>query len=105
MHPAGLAVPDRQARLADPLPQAEKARRSARAKEVAAKTAQAYRAQFIGRTLTVLFEHPAAQDTWQGHSAYCFPVQASHPGIGKNQLLPVRITGLTADGLCGQAML
>lgn len=87
------------------LPQAEKARRSARAKEVAAKTAQAYRAQFIGRTLTVLFEHPAAQDTWQGHSAYCFPVQASHPGIGKNQLLPVRITGLTADGLCGQAML
>ena len=25
MHPAGLAVPDRQARLADPLPQAEKA--------------------------------------------------------------------------------
>lgn len=87
------------------LTQAEKARRSARAKEVAAQAAQAYRAQFIGRTLTVLFEHPVAQGTWQGHSPYCFPVQVRHPDICKNQLLPVRITGLTTDGMCGQAVL
>lgn len=85
---------------------AEKAARAGQVKSVAAQMSQAYRERFIGRTLSVLFEHPVAgTDTWSGHSDYCFSVQATHPTIAKNKLLLVHITGLTETGLSGKICL
>lgn len=89
------------AEMPDQIPEAVKAARATQAKALAAQLNQAYRTQFIGRTLEVLFEHPTEQGAWSGHSAYCFPVQASHAAIAKNTLLPVTITGLSATGLYG----
>ena len=91
--------------MTEQIPEAVKATRATQAKACAAELSQAYRAQFIGRTLEVLFEHPIGQGVWSGHSAYCFPVQASHTAISKNILLPVSITGLSANGLCGNIVL
>lgn len=93
------------ANMPEQIPEAVKAMRATQAKACAAELSQAYRAQFIGRTLEVLFEHPIGQGVWSGHSAYCFPVQASHTAISKNILLPVSITGLSANGLCGNIVL
>lgn len=69
--------------MPEQIPEAVKAMRATQAKACAAELSQAYRAQFIGRTLEVLFEHPIGQGVWSGHSAYCFPVQASHTAISK----------------------
>ena len=93
------------AEMPDQVPEAVKAARAAQAKACAARLNQLYRTQFIGRTLEVLFEHPVGQGAWSGHSAFCFPVQASHPAIAKNMLLPVTVTGLSDSGLCGTVAL
>lgn len=92
------------ASMPDQVDESEKSRRAMIAKKIAAQLNYQYRTKFIGRTLEVLFEHPTVGETWSGHSAYCFPVQATHPSIYKNGLFMVHITGLTDDGLMGEVI-
>lgn len=93
------------ASLPDQVPRAVQEARAQTAREQAAQAARADRERFLGRTLEVLFEHPAADGTWSGHSPYCFAVRAAHPAIAKNRLLPVRVTSLTGDGVTGEVLL
>ena len=50
------------------VPMAEKARRAARAKAVAAELRKRYQSQFIGAVLPVLFEQTNEKGFWTGHA-------------------------------------
>ncbi len=93
------------AQMTDQLSNSVKQDRASRAKAVAAACGAAYRRTFLGRTLTVLLEHPAGNGLWSGHTEYAFPVYLpSEEQNLKNTLCAVRLTALHHDGLLGEPL-
>ena len=105
------------------LPNAVKEARSAAAVSAAAELNRSFRAQMVGTVQAVLFEEeadrrqaaraeaasdaprpdPAAGEAplWTGHAPNSIRVYARGEGL-HNRVLPVRITGLFADGVLGE---
>ena len=87
-------------RLPGQIPRAEKARRSAVAIETAARLANAYRRAMIGSVVPVLFEQPEGAH-FTGHAPNYVKVYASGTDL-HNQIRPVRIQAVYADGVLGR---
>ena len=83
------------------LTKAEKEARSARAIAVARALEQAYLSAQIGTTQEVLWEEPAGEGLYTGHTPTYTKVYAPGNGL-HNQICNVTITGLYKDGLLGQ---
>ena len=81
--------------------EAEKEARSARAIAVARALEQAYLSAQIGTTQEVLWEEPAGEGLYTGHTPTYTKVYAPGDGL-HNQICNVTITGLYKDGLLGQ---
>lgn len=94
------------ARLPEQLPAERKQARAARAKALAASLGERYRERFLGRTVSVLLEHPADGGLWSGHTPYAFPVFIPAPRESplKNTLHEVRLTALHGSGLLGEPL-
>ena len=78
----------------------EKARRSNEAGAVADALAQQYRQAMVGRTCAVLFEQPEGRD-FTGHAENYVKVYVEAEAL-HNQVLPVEIVSVEADGVRGQ---
>lgn len=89
----------RAAALDGQLPQAVKAQRAVRAKEVAAALSEAHRAAFLGKTLAALPEHRTGGGLWAAHSTYGFPIYIEGSGVCKNEPVRVRVSALWRDGV------
>lgn len=82
------------------IPKAVRAERARIAAGIASETAQAYLNAQIGKTLEVLFEDSDGEH-WHGHAKNYVEVNAESKECLHNRILPVRITGVAGDGLCG----
>ena len=83
------------------LTKAEKEARSARAIAIARALEQAYLSAQIGTTQEVLWEEPAGEGLYTGHTPTYTKVYAPGDGL-HNQICNITITGLYKDGLLGQ---
>ena len=94
------------ARMPAQVPLAVRKARNAALRKVLAASAARYRARFVGRTLTVLWEsaepHPAGGFLLRGLSGNGLRVQARAPENWWNRLMPVKITQATPQGLEGE---
>ena len=81
---------------------ATKEQRSKAAIAVAEKMARAYRQSLVGTTQQVLFEEPEGE-YFTGHAPNYVKVYVRGEKL-HNQVLPVKITGLYADGLAGSVV-
>lgn len=88
------------AQMAGQITTGEKERRAARAGAVEEEMRQAYQAQWVGKTLPVLFEQQDAHGLWTGHAPNYVLVEAQGEHL-RNQILDVKITGATERGLTG----
>ena len=80
-------------------PNAVKEARSAAAIANAAEMNRSFREKMVGSVQAVLFEQ-TEDGLWTGHAPNSIRVYAPGDGL-HNQVLPVRIEGLHADGLRG----
>jgi len=78
---------------------AVKESRSHEAMAVAEKMSQSYRQALVGTTLSVLFEEPEGE-YFTGHAPNYVKVYAKGESL-HNRIVPVTVTGLTADGVTG----
>ncbi len=96
------------ARMPAQVPLAVRKARNAALREVLAASAARYRARFVERTLTVLWEsaepHPAGGFLLRGMSGNGLRVQAHAPENWWNRLMPVKITQTTPQGLEGEVV-
>jgi threonylcarbamoyladenosine tRNA methylthiotransferase MtaB len=95
------------ARLPDDVPPPVKKRRSEEARALDAELRRAYRSQFLGRTMNVLWEEPASQPVregddliWSGLTDNYLRVFA-RGALREGQITPVRLGDLAADGIHG----
>ena len=88
------------AEMSGQIPMAEKERRAARAGAVEKELRKAYQTQFIGKILPVLFEQQDEQGLWTGHAPNYVLVAAEGENL-RNQILDVKMTGVTERGLEG----
>ena len=71
---------------------------------IARQSATAFHRRFLGRTMDVLWES-AAGERWSGLTDNYMRIEAvSHQNL-HNLILPVRLCGLTEDGLCGELLM
>jgi threonylcarbamoyladenosine tRNA methylthiotransferase MtaB len=71
---------------------------------VAHDSAAAFRARFVGRTMTVLWEERAESGAWEGLTDNYIRVRAQSTAELRNQLLPVRLTEVVGDALSGELL-
>ena len=93
------------AQMPDQVPPPVKAARAEAMRAAGLAGEQAFRQQFVGRCLPVLWEtsHTAAGGrVWSGLSDNYLRVQAAHPGDLANRLSLVRLLGLSNRGLWGE---
>jgi threonylcarbamoyladenosine tRNA methylthiotransferase MtaB len=83
---------------------AEKEQRAAQAGAVEAALRRNYQAQFVGKTLPVLFEQQDASGAWTGHAPNYVLVAAQGENL-RNRILDVKITGITEKGLVGEIVI
>jgi threonylcarbamoyladenosine tRNA methylthiotransferase MtaB len=88
------------AEMSGQIPTAEKEHRAARAGAVEAQLRREYQAQFVGKTLPVLFEQQDDSGAWTGHTPNYVLVAAQGENL-RNQILDVAITGTNEKGLVG----
>ena len=82
------------------VPNVQKEQRAARAAAVERRLRHDYQARFVGQTLPVLFEQKNEAGLWTGHTPNYLLVAV--PGADlHNQILDVRISGVTDQGLTG----
>jgi threonylcarbamoyladenosine tRNA methylthiotransferase MtaB len=97
------------ARLPDDVAPPVKKRRSEEARALDAELRRAYKQQFLGRTMNVLWEEPApsparedgADPIWSGLTDNYLRVFA-RGAQREGQITPVRLDELTVDGILGQ---
>jgi threonylcarbamoyladenosine tRNA methylthiotransferase MtaB len=94
------------ARLPDQVPHALRKERNASMRALFAAASQAYQSAFIGQVLPVLWESATGlgPDGWEmsGLTGNYLRVNAQSPRSLWNQITPVCLSALTADGLFGQ---
>lgn len=85
------------------VPPGAKEKRVAQMLAIARESATAFHRRFLGRTMDVLWERGKA-GSWSGLTDNYIRVEAASPQDLHNLLLPVRLCGLTADGLRGRLL-
>ncbi len=97
------------ANLPNQVPFAERKERNAQMRTVLAESASAYQGNFLGKTLPVLWESASAlgPDGWHlnGITDNYLRVYALAPTQLWNQITPVHLTGIDANGFQGQLQL
>jgi threonylcarbamoyladenosine tRNA methylthiotransferase MtaB len=92
--------------MRDPVPHELRKQRGAALRKVIGESALAYRQKFLGRTLPVLWEATDRYSDagWQleGLTDNYLRVSATAPELRWNQMDPVRIRDVTAEGLAGE---
>ncbi len=73
-------------------------------KEVAAQLRQEYLESFVGRRLTVLWEHVDKQGFWCGHAPYHFIVKTADARCRKNEYHEAEVTGVQGESLCARLL-
>lgn len=91
------------AEMENQIPKAEKHRRTAGARAVAAKTRRAFMEKQVGGVFPVLFEQEIRPGVWQGHTTNYLTVNANGVDL-KNVLLNAKITGISGDSLTGKIL-
>jgi len=76
-----------------------------RIREIARRCSEAFRRQFLGHTLSVLWETQLADGRWSGLTDNYIRVYAESKEGLANALRPTRLTGLEANGMCGRLIL
>jgi threonylcarbamoyladenosine tRNA methylthiotransferase MtaB len=89
------------AALPNAVPPQTKDRRVAQMLGIARQSATAFHRRFLGKTMDVLWESGAA-GRWSGLTDNYIRVEAASHQDLHNRILPVRLSGLTEDGLCGE---
>ena len=79
-----------------------KKQRSARMMALGKRSARQFRSQFLGRTMTVLWEDVSKGGLWSGHTANYLRVYAKSDEGLAGKVLAVRIVEEYADGLGGE---
>jgi len=79
-----------------------KKERSQRMLALAQQSAQHFREQFLGRTMTVLWERKSDQATWNGFTANYLRVFTRSERELSNRLLPVKLVAEHNQGLLGE---
>lgn len=96
------------ARMLQQVPAALRKERRLQMQSVLEESSRAYRASFVGQTLPVLWESHMIERLggWEvsGLTDNYLRVKAIAPQSLWNQITPVRLTGLTKDGLLGQVV-
>ena len=92
------------AQFSQQVPAPVKHQRSQMLSEVAHQPEMAFRSQFIGRTLEVLWETQNARGEWSGLTDNYIRVLTRSSSDLSNQIVPVRIIGLSGHGLAGEIL-
>ncbi|MEE8473681.1 MAG: tRNA (N(6)-L-threonylcarbamoyladenosine(37)-C(2))-methylthiotransferase MtaB [Dehalococcoidia bacterium] len=95
----------RAARMPDQVDARVKKERTRRALEMAADSAQAYRAQFLGQSPEVLWEAETADGMWSGLTDNYLRVFARSPEPLAGRFIPARLVGVKPRGLIGRPIL
>jgi threonylcarbamoyladenosine tRNA methylthiotransferase MtaB len=73
--------------------------------ELGSEMSRAYRSRFVGTTTDVLWESMADVDgSWEGLTDTYVRVRGASFGDLRNQITPVRLTGLSEEGLLGEVI-
>ena len=91
-------------RLPNQVDNSEKACRSRQMQEICDKSAAAYAARYVGKTVSVLLETPYSDGIIDGHTDTYLTVMVK-TDKPEGTLLPVRITGCKGDTLYGEEAL
>ena len=89
-------------RLPHPVPAAERRARAAQLRAVGERSAAAYRARFVGRTLPVLWERRNRAGVWQGLTDTYLPVINHAPQNLYNRITPTRLVRWEEHHFVGQ---
>ena len=89
------------ARMPGQVPNAEKERRARLAAEAAGEMEERFLAEWVGRTVPVLFEEER-EGLWRGYTDRYLAVAVPAGEDLHNRLLPVTLTGAAPDGLTGR---
>jgi threonylcarbamoyladenosine tRNA methylthiotransferase MtaB len=97
------------ARMSGQVPHPLRKARNALMRQALARSAEAYRAQFVGQSLPVLWESATSlgPEGWQmsGLTGNYLRVNALTPAALWNRITPVRLTALEGEALRGQVLL
>jgi threonylcarbamoyladenosine tRNA methylthiotransferase MtaB len=92
------------ARLPSQVPDHVKRERVHRLIGLAGRMAGDYRSRFLGAVTNVLWESPRDDGLWEGLTDTYIRVRAPSSADLTNRLAPVRLTGLSADGINGEVI-
>lgn len=81
------------------VPAVDRQARAETVKRIAAKMQRAYLQSFVGRRMTVLWEHIDKEGLWCGHAPYYFIVRTSDAGCRKNGYHDAEIIGVQGGTL------
>jgi len=76
--------------------------RSQRMLALAKESAQNFRQQFLGKTMSVLWEKRSGDGIWSGHTDNYIKVYTKSDKDLSNKLLPVKLTEVRGDGVWGE---
>jgi threonylcarbamoyladenosine tRNA methylthiotransferase MtaB len=76
--------------------------RSVKMMALGKRSARQFRSQFLGRTMTVLWEDSSGEGLWSGHTANYLRVHAKSDEGLAGRILAVKLVGEYADGLRGE---
>jgi len=76
--------------------------RACQVREIARLSSGAFRQQFVGRTLPVLWETQLSDGRWSGLTDNYLRVFAESRQNLANTLCPIYLSGVEPDGMCGQ---
>jgi threonylcarbamoyladenosine tRNA methylthiotransferase MtaB len=93
------------ARMPDPVSRAVTSARSRSMRQLGARQARAFRRQFVGRELDVLWEIGDEDRVWRGLTDNYLSVRTACDQDLSNRITPTRLVAATAQGLCGQIIL
>lgn len=85
--------------MPDQIPYTERQARAEAVKQAAAEMRQEYLQGFVGRRLTVLWEHVDKEGLWCGHAPYHFIVKTTDAGCRKNVYRDAEVLGVQGDAL------
>lgn len=92
------------ATMPDAVPPPTKDKRVAQMLGIARQSVTTFHRRFLGRSMDVLWESGAAE-RWSGLTDNYIRVEAASHQDLHNLILPVRLCGLTEDGLCGELLI
>jgi len=90
------------ARMPNQIGDRVKKQRSEKTLALAEESAQNFHRQFLGKTMTVLWEKHSADSVWSGHTDNYIKVYTKSDEDLTNELLPVKLVEVYKDGVWGE---